>query len=291
MRLALLAAANSWYARDLERAAIDHHQLETLPFTQIHSKIDTSTEVFVGDQPLSEFDAILVRTMPPGSLEQVVFRMDALQRLESRGVIVVNPTKSIEAAVDKYLTLSLLQSAGFAVPQTETSQTVDDAMAGFHRLGCDVVVKPLFGSEGRGITRINDEAIAIRAFKLLIQLGTVIYQQQYIEHEGHDVRLLVIGDQVHGMRRTNKLDWRTNVSRGAQAESIDVTDDMKEQAFRATRSVGAVIAGVDLLPAKDGRCFAIEVNAVPGWRAMAKARNIDIAAEVLEFVERYARSR
>lgn len=291
MRLAVLSSANSWYARDLQRAAGDRHVVVPLPFTQIQSAVGKTTDVLVGDHTLTEFDAVLVRTMPPGSLEQVVFRMDALQRLESLGIATINPPKSIESAVDKYLTLSLLQQAGFDVPPTETNQTVDDAMAGFHRLGGDVVVKPLFGSEGRGITRIDDEAIAIRTFKLLVQLGAVIYQQQFIEHEGYDIRLLVIGEEVLGMRRSNQLDWRTNISRGATAEPIEVTAEMVEQARRAMQSVGALIAGVDLLPARDGRCLAIEVNAVPGWRAMAKARKTDVAAKVLEFVEQYSRTR
>ena len=221
--------------------------------------------------------------MPPGSLEQVVFRMDALQRLAAGGIPVINSPKAIEAAVDKYLTLSLLQNAGFEVPATETSQTVDEAMEGFHRLGGDVVVKPLFGSEGRGIARIADEAIAVRTFKMLTQLGAVIYQQKFIDHEGYDVRLLVIGDEVLGMRRSNQLDWRTNVSRGAKAEAIEVSSDMADQAMRAAKSVDASIAGVDFLPAKDGRYYAIEVNAVPGWRAMAKTQEIDVAEKVLNY--------
>lgn len=284
MRIAVLSSANSWYVRDLQRAAGDQHTIEPLAFSQIQSSISTDTYIAVGTKSLTEYDAVLVRTMPPGSLEQVVFRMDALQRLAAQGVPVINSPRAIEVAVDKYLTLSLLQNAGFEVPPTETSQTVDEAMEGFHRLGGDVVVKPLFGSEGRGIARIADEAIAVRTYKMLAQLGAVIYQQKFIDHEGYDIRLLVIGDEVLGMRRSNELDWRTNVSRGAKAEAIEVTSEMAEQALRAAKSVDASIAGVDFLPGKDGRCYAIEVNAVPGWRAMAKAKNVDVAKRVLNFV-------
>ncbi len=283
MRIAVLSSADSWYVRDLQRAAADKHKVDPLAFSQIQSSIHTDTDVAVGTQSLTDFDVVLVRTMPPGSLEQVVFRMDALQRLAAGGIPVINSPKAIEAAVDKYLTLSLLQNAGFEVPATETSQTVDEAMEGFHRLGGDVVVKPLFGSEGRGIARIADEAIAVRTFKMLTQLGAVIYQQKFIDHEGYDVRLLVIGDEVLGMRRSNQLDWRTNVSRGAKAEAIEVSSDMADQAMRAAKSVDASIAGVDFLPAKDGRYYAIEVNAVPGWRAMAKTQEIDVAEKVLNY--------
>lgn len=285
MRIAVLSSSDSWYVRDLQRAAYGVHVVEPLPFSRIQSSLHGHARVASGEIPLQQYDAVLVRTMPPGSLEQVVFRMDALQSLEQMGVTVVNSAKAIETAVDKYLTLSKLKAMGFDVPRTETSQTVEEAMAGFARLKADVVLKPLFGSEGRGITRINDEAIAERTFKLLIQLGAVVHQQEFIEHEGADLRLLCLGGEVLGMRRHNSLDWRTNVSRGALTEPLVVTDELSDLAERATRAVHAAIAGVDLLPAKDGRLLAIEVNAVPGWRALATTLGIDVAEKVLAVVE------
>jgi len=287
MRIAVLAKQDSWYVRDLQRAAEADHIVSPLPFSTIASSIDSTIEVSSGEQWLASFDAVLVRTMPPGSLEQVVFRMDALQQLEANGTVVLNPAKSIEVAVDKFLTLSKIKIAGFEDPRTETSQTVEEAMIGFARLGGDVVLKPLFGSEGRGIARIHDEAIAERTFKLLVRLGAVIYQQEFVSHEGYDLRLLVVGNDVLAMRRINGLDWRTNVSRGAKTEPQEVTPDLRELAYRATRAVGAVMAGVDVLEAKDGRQLLIEVNAVPGWRALSKVLGLDIAKKVLATVSAF----
>lgn len=291
MRIAVLASPNSWYVRDLQRAAEHRDTITPLPFTQIGSRIGTTIDVAAGEVVLDDYDAVLVRTMPPGSLEQVVFRMDALAQVASRGTLVLNSPKAIEVAVDKYLTLCRLHAAGFEVPRTETSQTVEAAMASFARLGHDVVLKPIFGSEGRGITRITDEAIAERTFKLLTQLGAVIYLQEFVPHEGYDVRLLVIGDEVLGMRRSNQLDWRTNVSRGARTERFEVSTHHAELARRAASAVGAVLAGVDVLPTRDGRELLIEVNAVPGWRALAKQLDIDVAARILATVRRLARGR
>jgi len=142
-------------------------------------------------------------------------------------------------------------------------------------------VKPLFGGEGRGITRVNDEAIAHRVFKTLDQLGAVIYLQEFIPHAGHDLRVMVIGEQVFGMRRRHPTDWRTNISRGATAEALEVSQELAELALQATAAVGTRIAGVDFLPGQDGRLYAIEVNAVPGWKALAKATSTDIARQVL----------
>jgi ribosomal protein S6--L-glutamate ligase len=86
------------------------------------------------------------------------------------------------------------------------------------------------------------------------------------------------------MRRSNPLDWRTNVSRGAKAERLELTDPLVELARRAADAVGAPLAGVDLLPGRDGQLYAIEVNAVPGWQALSRTLGVDIAHEVLDFV-------
>ena len=219
---------------------------------------------------LSSFDAVLVRTMPPGSLEQVVFRMDALGRLEAAGTPVINPPRAIECAVDKFLTTARLAEAGLPVPKTIVCQTVEQGLEAFTALSRDVVIKPLFGSEGRGIARLNDEAIAERALTLLGQLGGVLYLQEFIPHDGWDVRVFIVGKHVLAMRRTNTLDWRTNVSRGATAAAVELREEWVDLARRSAEVVGASVAGVDLLPGRDGKTYVIEVNAVPGWQATCR---------------------
>lgn len=286
MRIAVLASPESWYLKDLTRAAAGQHEIVPVAFSALTSSlIDGDARVSSDATALETMDAVIVRTMPPGSLEQVVFRMDALARLEAAGTVVMNPPKAIEAAVDKYLTTARLAAAGLTIPRTITCQTADSAMAAFSELGGDVVLKPLFGAEGRGITRLNDDALALRAFSMLEQLGAVLYLQEFVAHEGADLRLLVIGQRVFGMRRRNPLDWRTNISRGATPEPLEVTPELAAMAHRAAAAVGAPIAGVDLLPGRDGRLYAIEVNAVPGWKALARVHRIDIARLVIEDVD------
>lgn len=290
MRLAVLSSPTSWYFRDLERAAGAEHELRCLPFTQLRSRVGgeddwRSARYAAGEANLEEFDAVLVRSMPPGSLEQVVVRMDILGQLHMAGVPVVNPPKALEAAIDKYVTSIRLAAAGFLTPRTVICQGSDAACEAFHELGGDVVVKPLFGGEGRGITRISDEALALRCFSMLEQLGAVHYVQEFIPHDGCDWRLLVIGERVYGIRRVNPHDWRTNVSRGAHTEPLEVDGDLRELALQASAAIGAPLAGIDVLPGKDGRRYLIEVNAVPGWRALARTLNVDIARGVLDYIE------
>ncbi|MCA9155136.1 MAG: RimK family alpha-L-glutamate ligase [Planctomycetales bacterium] len=325
MRLAILGNPDSWYAQDVRRAAADRHEVVALPFSEIQAALgmrpDTSPTAFPNESPrphspagthslsnlptnslinssistsgcgLDHFDAVLVRTMPPGSLEQVVFRMDTLARLEAAGVLVVNSPKSIEVAVDKYLASARLEAAGLPTPPTIVCQTVDDAMRAFEQLGGDVVLKPLFGAEGRGIARLTDENLALRAFKMLEQLGAVLYLQQFIPHPGHDLRLFVLAGRVWGMRRRNETDWRTNVSRGATTEPIEMSERLAELACRAADAVGAIVAGVDVLPALSGGEYVLEVNAVPGWKALARTLKVDIAAELLDTINHRLQSR
>ncbi len=284
MRIGVLAATAGWLFDDLRRAAGGRHEIVWLDYAQLSDSIGSAPSERgprAQGTRLAELDALLVRSMPAGSLEAVVFRMDLLGRSEADGLLVVNSPKAMEIAVDKYLTTARLAAAGLCVPRTIVCQTVAAAMEAFHSLGGDVVLKPLFGGEGRGIARLTDEAIAERTFGLLASLGAVFYLQEFVAHAGRDLRVLVIGDDAWAIERTNPLDWRTNVSRGAAARRIEPTAEMLSLAHRAAQTVGAEIAGVDLLPDADGRLYAIEVNAAPGSRATAAAIEVDIAAAII----------
>jgi ribosomal protein S6--L-glutamate ligase len=283
-----LGNEGSWYYQDLHRAAaILNHDIARLDFPHIASWVHAEeTRLVSGEYSLASFDAVIVRTMPPGSLEQVVYRMDALAALEAAGVLVVNPAKAVECAVDKFLTTHRLQRAGLPVPRTVVCEDAEAAMTAFAELGGDVVVKPLFGSEGRGIVRVSDPDLAWRTFRALERLNAVLYLQEFIDHPGWDVRVMVLGGRILGaMRRVNPLDFRTNVSRRASIEPHLPTAMEEAWALAAASAVGAWFAGVDVLYNRAGLGYVIEVNAVPGWRAFAKATGKDIAVELVQKIE------
>lgn len=289
LHIAVLGNLGSWYVKDLQRAASDRgHRFTRVDFRQLTARAGCEdSPLCSGDVDLSRVDAVIVRTMPPGSLEQVVYRMDALARLEAAGVVVLNSPRAIECAVDKYLTTCRLESAGLPVPETVVCENGESALQAFEQLGGDVVVKPLFGSEGRGIVRLSDPDLALRAFRTLERIQAVLYVQKYIEHEGFDVRVLTLDGQIIGcMRRRCSDDFRTNVSRTARAEPHELTETERQWALRAAEATGSRFAGVDLLYDRQGNGYVIELNAVPGWRAFAKVTGCDVARLVIESLER-----
>lgn len=281
MRIALLSGGTGWHVQDLARAAADlGHAADALDFRRLAAGAPCP-----GLVPLAGYDAAIVRTMPVGSLEQVVFRMDLLHAAAAAGVRVLNPPRAVEVCVDKYLTNVRLLAAGLPVPETVACQRADDALTAFDRLGGDVVVKPLFGAEGRGMVRVSDPELAWRTFRAIEQTGGVVYLQRFVRHPGWDLRAFVIGGKVvAAMRRTARGDWRTNVSQGGTAGQAELALPERKLAVQAAEAVGTAVAGVDLLPGPGGEWFVIEVNAVPGWRALAAATGQDIAKAVLRFL-------
>lgn len=292
MQFGILANEHSWYARDLARAAADRgHEAFPIDFRTLCCDVSDSAGVtgcaWSGETlRLNEFGCIIVRTMPPGSLEQVVYRMDALASLERAGTRVVNSPRCIECAVDKYLTTARLAEASLPVPRTVVCESVARAMDAFSVLNDDVVVKPLFGAEGRGIVRLTDAETAFRVFKSLARTQQVLYLQEYVNHGGGDVRIVVLNNApLAAMRRRATLDFRANVAQSGTASAHVASDEEVDLALRAAGVTGAFIAGVDLVCDDAGRLSVLEVNAVPGWRALTKVTGVDVAARVIESLE------
>ena len=290
VRCAVLAGEKSWHFKDLVRAAEKlklagqaNIELRACKFEQIAGGLTSNQPGFSFAPEVSwNADAVFVRVMPAGTLEQIVFRMDLLQRLMLSGTVVVNPPKTIEASVDKYLCLAKLAAEGLSVPDTRVSQTFQQAVFDFELLGGNVVVKPIFGSMGRGIERLTDVGQAEECFDRLIQQGAVVYQQQFVPNDRSDLRLLVIDQQVWAMRRKATSGWITNISQGGQGFAHKPTESQIELALRSARSVGASIAGVDLIYDKTtGQAKVLEVNASVGWKAISQVLQVDFAEKVL----------
>jgi RimK family alpha-L-glutamate ligase len=285
MKVALLSRGRGWHTAELGRALEARgHEHQLLPIQSLVARIGEAPALSAGGAALDDCDAALVRIIPRGSLEQVVFRIDALHWLEHLGVAVLNPAAAIERTVDKFYTSALLQQAGLATPRTVVAEGVDAAMTAFAAMG-DVIVKPLFGSNGRGMVRVSDEEIAYRVFRALELERAVYYVQEALPHEGRDLRVFVVGERVVAAAWRSAEGWRTNVARGGTASKAELSPALEEMSLRAARAVGAGYAGVDLLPTRDGHVYVLEVNGIPGWRGLQGTTEIDLAAVLVEHLE------
>jgi len=288
MKIAVLSARSGWHTDELLRAITGRgHQPLLLPYESLVARLGAHA----GDAPrlgasapdLFDCDAVIARIIPNGSLEQIIYRVDALHWLEDAGVLVVNPARAIERTVDKFYTSALLERAGLATPQTVVCERAEDAAAAFRSMG-DVIVKPLFGSMGLGMVRVSDEETAWRVFRALEAIRGVYYLQRAVPHEGKDIRAFVIGDRVIAAIERRSPGWRTNISRGGEAAAIALPAAWADMALRAARAVGASYAGVDLLPAQDGTVYVLEVNGIPGWRGLQEATSVNVAAALIDHV-------
>ena len=229
---------------------------------------------------------MIVRGIPRGSLEQVIFRVDALHALVERGVTCVNGPRAIERTVDKFLASALLARAGVPTPRTIACERAEDALEAFEELGGDVIVKPLFGSMGAGMTRVDDADVAYRVFHALALERAVV---------------LPAGDAPARRPRPARVRRRRAGARGDRAASArgggrtsraapvrgrrSSAPSRSACAWRPPQWLGADYAGVDLLRGSDGREYVLELNGIPGWHGLQEATGADVAAALVAHVE------
>jgi RimK family alpha-L-glutamate ligase len=288
VHVAILSARSGWHTDELRRALIERgHSGEVVPYESLRARIgtDSGSRLQVLPTDSRSPDAVLARIIPNGSLEQIIFRVDALHWLEDRGVPVINSPKAIERTVNKFYTSAILGDAGIPTPETVVCEDFATAMTAVREMG-DVIIKPIFGSMGHGLVRICDPDVAFRVLRPLEQTRTVYYIQRFLDHDGRDIRAFVVGGRVVGAieREAPDGDWRTNVSRGGRARAIELSDGDRQLAICAATAVGADYAGVDLLHTRDGTGYVIEVNGIPGWQGLQEATGFDVAGAITDLL-------
>ena len=254
----------------------------TFPLSELVARLGERPRVSCRGQDLEIFDAFIVRWVPRGSAEQLVFRMDALHRLENLGVRVLNPPGAIERCADKFYTCSLLEDAGIPVPRTVVAEKYGDAMRAFEELR-DVIVKPLFGSLGAGMLRVNDRDLAYRLFTAL-EFGKNVYHiQEYIPHSNQDLRAFILGGEVIASMKRLSESWKTNVARGARVQAHELSAELKSVSVKAAKILGCEYAGVDLIECRE-KFYVVEVNSIPGWKGLQSVTEINIAERIIDYL-------
>lgn len=276
---------NSWCSAQLKDSFLKRDvTLICFRFQDLVARVGFRPEFSLDEiDVLTDLSAIIVRPIGRGSLEEIIFRMDLLHRLQRLGMYILNHPSAIERAVDKYYALSLLEENGLPVPRTIVAESADAALSAFSDLGGDVVVKPIFGSRGIGSTRISDIDVAERIFRALDFNHQVLYVQEFIPHGDYDLRLLVLGRRVLASMKRVAASWKTNISLGAKPVYYNPPHEIKEMAVNAAETLGCELAGVDILQTKKGP-LVIEVNSQPGWKGLQTVTEINIADEIAEYV-------
>ena len=221
-------------------------------------------------------DAVIVRGIPRGSLEQVIFRVDALHTL---AVPCINSPRAIERTIDKFLASALLARAGVRTPRTIACERRDDALDAFDELGGDVIVKPLFGAMGAGMTRIDDRDVAYRVFHALEIERAVYYLQEALPAD-RDVRAFVVGGRVLAAIERVGDGWRANLARGARARPTDLSAEQQRRCLAAADALEVDYAGVDLLGD-----HVLELNGIPGWHGLQETTGVEVAPALVAHLE------
>lgn len=241
--------------------------------------------------------AVFVRGVSGGSLQQVITRLNILHMLERLGVMVYNAPRAIERTVDKAMTSFLLSQHQVNTPQTwvcESRQLIEKIRAQFPQT--TFVLKPLFGSQGIGVRLLAPNDVLPVPMAQFVE--GVYYLQAFITskncssnkqgvsihsaNKSHDFRVFVIGGRVVAAMRRSGQDWIHNVAAGAICEVIAPSAALSDIALVAAKAVDIHYCGVDVIEASDGQLYVLEVNSIPAWRGLQGVAEVDIAASLVD---------
>lgn len=214
-----------------------------------------------------------------------------LRTFERWGVPTLNSSEAVHLCDDKVENSLALERAGIATPRTLLAFDVDSAIRACEQVGYPAVIKPVTGSWGRLLAKVNgpDQARAILAQKQ--ELGsfhhTIFYVQQFIVKPGRDIRAFVVGDRVLAASYRTSEHWVTNAARGAVSVPCPITKEIERLSFRACSAVGARLAGVDLIETDQGLAI-IEVNSGGEFKGLMETTSVDIADEIVSEALRLA---
>ena len=261
-----------WIFAAMEKRGIDYERLDD-------RAISFDLE---NPEPWLAFDAVLERSISYTS------GLYALRLLNSFGVPTVNTAAVAEVCGDKLTTSALLAKAGVPQPRNVVAFTPEAALEAIEAFGYPVVLKPVVGSWGRLLAKINDRDAAEAVLEHKATLGSVqhsvFYIQEFIEKPGRDIRAIVIGDRVLTAMYRKSEHWITNTARGGEGELCPITPDIEELCLKATASVGGGVLAVDLVEHPDKGMVVNEINHTMEFHTMQPVSGVDIAGEIVEYV-------
>lgn len=291
MRLAMLARNPGLYShqRLVAAARARNHEIDVINTLHVHMNITSNRPTLrYGGETLPLYDAVIPRI----GASITHYGLAVLRQFEMQGVYPLNESVAIGRSRDKLRALQLLAREGVGLPVTAFAHGPRKAEDVIKEVGgTPVVIKLLEGTQGMGVILAETDASAKSIIEAFSAANVNIMVQEFIrEADGSDIRAFVVGTKViAAMRRTGgKGEFRSNLHRGGKGEIIKLRPEEIDVALRSARVLGLNVCGVDMLRAKRGP-VVIEVNSSPGLEGIERATDIDIASEVIKFLERHAR--
>ncbi|HQN65302.1 MAG TPA: RimK family alpha-L-glutamate ligase [Methylophilus sp.] len=281
-----------WHGKQLQSAFAKHSI--TVKFVSLSDCLldfsGSNTQIRI-PQFSQKPELVFVRAIAGGTLQQITTRLNVLHLLAMQGVIVVNSGKAIERTVDKAMTSFLLKQHDISTPATWVCESRQQAHALIHdqlNSNTKLLIKPLFGSQGRGIRLLDSQCVLPLPMDALVD--GVFYLQQFIETgaQSHDYRVLVVKDEPVAAMRRNGQSWLNNVAQGAQCVWID-DRDILDLAVKAAQALEIDYCGVDVIRDVYGQLHVLEVNSIPAWRGLQGVTSFNIAQILADYAVGRAR--
>ncbi|MBI4770710.1 MAG: lysine biosynthesis protein LysX [Chloroflexi bacterium] len=217
----------------------------------------------------------------------------AVHVLNRWGIPTVNTAQVAAACGDKLVTSTALQTAGVPQPNVRVAFTPEAALDVIEEMGYPVVLKPVVGSWGRLVSKINNREAAEAVLEHREVLGNyqqqIYYLQEYIRKPGRDIRAYVVGDETIAASYRSSSHWITNTARGGRGSSCPVTPALSAVCVAAAKAVGGGVLAIDVLEDPDRGFLVNEVNHTMEFHSSAPATGVDIAGKVVEYVAEVGR--
>ncbi|BBO35840.1 30S ribosomal protein S6--L-glutamate ligase [Lacipirellula parvula] len=291
MRIAILSRRPSLYSttRLKEAGKNRGHEMSVVDYLRCYMDITSRRpQVIYQGEPL-KVDAVIPRI----GASNTFYGTAVVRQFEMMGVFVANESQAISRSRDKLRSLQLLARDGVGLPVTGCAHSTKDidgviSLAG----GTPLVVKLIEGTQGVGVILAETKKAAQAVIEAFRGLDANILVQEYIkEAGGSDVRCFVVGGKVVASmkRQAGPGEFRSNLHRGGTAEKVKITPEERSTAVRAARTMGLNISGVDVLRSNHG-AVVMEVNSSPGLEGIEKSTGVDVAAKIIEFIEKNAKA-
>lgn len=287
MRIALLSRNKNLYSsRRLAEAAVSRgHEVSVIDYLRCFMNITSKnpTITYQGKQ-LDGFDAV----MPRIGASNTFYGTAVVRQFETMGTFTLNGSIAISRSRDKLRCLQILARKGVGLPVTGFAHSSKDVKGVIDVVGGPpLVIKLLEGTQGIGVVLAETQKASESVIEAFRGLNANILVQEYIkESNGSDIRCFVVGDKVVAsmIRRAKEGEFRANIHRGGVAESIEITEEERQTAIQAAQEMGLMVAGVDLLRSTRG-ALVLEVNSSPGLQGIELATGIDVAGEIISYIE------